>query len=450
MTSYPGASEIGCAQTDRTRRNVAPPPRPPLGRRCDRIPGAAGFTLMELLTVLVIISLLGGISAGVFQVIRRNVDLSATASRLEGLLIAARNTAISSGSPVEVVVSPASGTARAFAFEAVGEWSFEDTNGDVTHGVPFEPARLHGAGAGPGYLGRGVSLGGNGYVDCGNSPRFDLNAGLHFEAWIRLERPLGEENPRERSRSRGTRRIGTSRSGGSEPLGEVIVRKGDAFALGLTPDGGLEGGIGFSDRPGLYLVRTPPATVVPGRWTLVSMRFDGMALDLAADGIERSLELVGYVGVDPEDYPELPYVVPIDPAPLTLGSSTGSLAGALDEVRLRGMTEPPTFRVPPNQIVLGWKRHIWFDRRGHLDPRYHDGPLRLVVCEITADDRAATTDPKKTEVRVDFSVTFEEWKRKTGRQLDGLREEDEVARLEMRYQGRRRVEIVIDRIGTVR
>ncbi|HVR75540.1 MAG TPA: prepilin-type N-terminal cleavage/methylation domain-containing protein, partial [Planctomycetota bacterium] len=57
--------------------------------RSDRMP--AGFTLVELLTVIALVALIGGLGAGAYQVARRNYALLASAGRIQGILRAARN-----------------------------------------------------------------------------------------------------------------------------------------------------------------------------------------------------------------------------------------------------------------------------------------------------------------------------------------------------------------------
>jgi len=90
----------------------------------------SGFTIIELLVVIAIISLLAGLSAGAFLTARRNHRLAAAAGELQGLLRAARNTSVSSGTPSFVVVDPSTRRVWAQSFETAGEWSFESVGGD--------------------------------------------------------------------------------------------------------------------------------------------------------------------------------------------------------------------------------------------------------------------------------------------------------------------------------
>ncbi len=216
--------------------------------------------------------------------------------------------------------------------------------------------------------------------------------------------------------------------------------------LGVTPDGRLEGRVGRADESGSFRVQTRPFTIVPRRWTLVSMRFDGLDLRLAVDGMDRRTRIASIEGRDPKKYPP-PDSLHIVIEPLTIGSPRGSFRGLVDEVRLRGMVEPVEFEVPENQGILGWKKVIWFDKKGHLDSRYHDRPVRVIVHEIVPE---RDSSPGKTVLAFDFSRTFAEWAAFNGKDIEGLREEDMEERLIERLGGIRKKEILVDRIGVVR
>ncbi|MBI4585237.1 MAG: hypothetical protein HY717_14585 [Planctomycetes bacterium] len=393
---------------------------------------------MELLTVIAILAIIGGFSAGAYQYARRIYSLSAAASRAEGLLLSARHTAISWGIPVSVVVDPVSRSITAHAFESVGEWNFEESAGGSTSGVSGEPAELVGAEIVDGHVGKGVRLAEKSYVNCGSSSRFGLRAGLHVGAWISLEQPLAA--PLRADSARGTRRRRDALEAAEEHTAAVVA-KGKAFALGVTADGALEAAIGD------YRVRTAPATVQPGRWTLAACQYDGKSITLFADELEREAAPVGYEGLDPKEVPPPPSSIPADLEPLTIGSPRGSIAARVDEVRLRGLVDPVVFALDPAFKILGWRKIIRFNRRGHLDPRFHERPVRLVFYEETANPLLKEA---RTQAVVDFSLTFQEWVEKSGRELEGLREEDEEKKIEERLGGRRKVEIILDRIGSVR
>src|SRR5258705_331541 len=96
---------------------------------------ASGFTLVELLAVLAIISVVGGLSAGAFQLARRSYAFSASAARVEGIIRAARNAALENGAPSRAVIDAAKGEAVGYAFESVGEWGFEEAADGIALGA---------------------------------------------------------------------------------------------------------------------------------------------------------------------------------------------------------------------------------------------------------------------------------------------------------------------------
>lgn len=415
MTSHPGAIE----EIHETASVAAP-----VRARSERRNGWAGFTLLELLVVIALLTLLAGLGAGAYQMARRNYSLSAAASHVEGLLQAARNTAVSGGMPVRVVVDAPARTFTAHALENLGEWSFESDRGPLGDPVRLEGARY----VSEGYIGRAVDLGAGGYVDCGNSSRYDVRAGLHAEARVYPARPLSDPAPADPRR--GSRRT---------PTASTVLAKGEAYSLGITPDGALEGRIGD------YRVRTAPRVVLPGRWTRVTLRFDG-EVSLLADGIRRPALAADGETPGRSRRRDSPKSIPLDDGPLTIGSPAHSFPGRIDEVRLRGLVEPLQYHLDPTFSVLGWKKEIHFDDRGHLDSRFHERPVRIVLHE----GAAPTESPSRTRVAMDFSKTFREWVRSRGPGGEERTEDGEERRLEARLGDRQKVELVVDRIGTVR
>ena len=159
-----------------------------------------GFTILELLVVIALIAMLAGLSASAFMSARRNYGIAATAAEVQAILRAARNTSISSGSKSFVVIDPVKREVWAQSFETAGEWSFESE--DEGSGV-----RLLGGEHIEGRIGRGVSFRGTGgYADCGNSPKFDLRAGIVLEAWIRHEMVPAVRAPTAKRSSRSKRK----------------------------------------------------------------------------------------------------------------------------------------------------------------------------------------------------------------------------------------------------
>jgi len=84
-----------------------------------------GYTLIELLTVLMILSIIFGYSASFVQRFGEGQNISVAASQVSSVVRAARNFSRSSGLASRVHVDPDSGRVSAFGFENVASWDFE-------------------------------------------------------------------------------------------------------------------------------------------------------------------------------------------------------------------------------------------------------------------------------------------------------------------------------------
>jgi len=411
-----------------------------------------GFTILELLVVIALIAMLAGLSASAFMSARRNYGIAATAAEVQAILRAARNTSISSGSKSFVVIDPVKREVWAQSFETAGEWSFESE--DEGSGV-----RLLGGEHIEGRIGRGVSFRGTGgYADCGNSPKFDLRAGIVLEAWIRHEMvPAVREPTAKRSsrskRKKGPKLLGAGKSASDHGRSFVIIERADAFAFELTEYGALIGVVGD------YEIITEDDIVAPGRWVFVTMRYDGRKVTLSADGVERGAwPLGGGRRV------EVPEEIPRSEAPVTISSGDAPFPGAIDEVRIRGRAEKLVYQHGPELRILGWKRHVHFDRRGHLDASQHDGKVRIVLVELDDDQYQRIDGPedvKKTSKSgrrkdrssglPDFSLTFDDWLGSMSEDYWPEETEAEILwKLEnSRYRDVKKVVIEIDRLGVL-
>lgn len=400
-----------------------------------------GFTLTELLTVMALLALIGTLGAGAYQAAKRNYSLVASAGRIQALIQAARNTSIATGSPSFVIVDPVTRTVSAHAFERVGEWSFDEPEGDLSTTLSSRSYVNHGASPVPGKIGKALSFrSGGAYADCGAEARFDLRTGVLLEAWVQhdLTKPV---KPSAEDRGGKRVRLESARGAVRTETAAAIVRKEGAYFLGMTPSGALEGAVGE------YRARTVDGVVLPGRWVHVALRFDGKELELSVDGVPRPTRGARSGGpLTPGKEETLPRVAPVTPAPVTISAPDLPFPGEMDEVRISGNVEPLLYEYAPAEHIVGWKKIIHFDRLGHLDPRFHSEGVRLVLVELS-DEKGEGT--QKTIVATDYSLTFEEWlSRWDAPPL--IRQRVEEAKLEETYGKARRVAMEVDRLGVVK
>ena len=415
-----------------------------------------GYTILELMVVISIIALLGGLSIAAFQVTRRNYQLSSSASEIATCLRRMRNRAITKGIPLIATVDPTTRTISGRRIESLVEWSFEDARDDPEkHGTSSKRSyRTVGARIVPGRVGQGLAFDGPGaHVDCGERTAFEIRDGLSIEAWVRHERTRSVAPPIGERKKESRKRLRAKAKGRRDPSFTILAREG-AYFLGMTASGALEAGIGD------YLARTADGVVAPGRWTAVGLRFDAGRLSVQVDGVERDLKRHGPTGgpssTTGSGTPGPPARIPTSSENLTISSAGQPFPGAIDEVRIRGIREVSCFSYPEYQRIIGWKKEIHFDHRGHLDPAYHESGVRIVLVELDDEEPSSS----RTVVLTDYSLTFDEWverhhgaisavneRRKPGPELRG---EEQEAKIEQRYARNPKAVVEVDLLGVVR
>ncbi len=415
-----------------------------------------GFTLIELLVVLAIISLMAGLSIGAFREARRNYGLAASAGEIQSIFRRARNQSIANGTGSFVVVDPMNSSIWAQSFETMGEWSFEDGGAEDEGIAGYGGPRLVGGEYIDGRLGQGVSFrGAGGYMDCGYQASFDLSTGVVLEAWVRHDRRPALRQAFKggaTSARRSLRGKPAGGGGGLAPAYSIVEKKGSWF-LGMTPEGALEGHIGD------FQVITEDDVVPSGRWVFVSLRYDGVSLVLASDGVERRSDVLQGLGRKLGDRaaPVVPAAIPRNENPVMISAKDNSFPGDIDEVRLRGRSEKAVYSHPPFEKLIGWKKVIHFDRYGHLDPVFHEKNIRIVLVEVSDDHfaRQETLAAKKKSSRAQvdrFVQTFQEWLEDewSPDEMPDLIEEEEERDIEERvYSQARKKVIKIDTLGVV-
>ena len=334
------------------------------------------------------------------------------------------------------------------------EWSFGGGGAEDEGIAGYGGPRLVGGEYIDGRLGQGVSFrGAGGYMDCGYQASFDLSTGVVLEAWVRHDRRRALREAFKSETTSGRRSLGgKSAGGGLAPAYSIVEKKGSWF-LGMTPEGALEGHIGD------FQVITEDDVVPSGRWGFVSLRYDGVSLVLASDGVERRSDVLQGLGRKLGDRaaPVVPASIPRNENPVMISAKENSFPGDIDEVRLRGRSEKAVYSHPPFEKLIGWKKVIHFDRYGHLDPVFHEKNIRIVLVEVSDDHfaRQETLAAKKKSSRAQvdrFVQTFQEWLEDewSPDEMPDLVEEEEERDIEERvYSQARKKVIKIDTLGVV-
>lgn len=300
----------------------------------------AGFTLLELLVVIVILSMMLGLSAAAYWRTSRSFKEQGAASDLDVVLRQARNSAILANAPAFVEIDTVNRRVVPWAYRTVGLWHFENSNTYGKSTGAHHDAVLRGAEIfNDGKIGKCVMLKASGCVDVGAEPDFDCEDGGVLEAYIRP----------------------SSYSFGGD---NYIFCKKDAYDLRIGSGGILIGNAGNGN------VQAQNYHLVPGRWTKVAFAWDANSTRLLVDD--------GIVAIGPGSHP------PITENPLLIGHESASFIGLVDEVRVMTVVRGNALELPRtytlSHTATPWNA-IYFSGDGTLDIRHHAGPVSVMLTQ---------------------------------------------------------------------
>ena len=312
-----------------------------------------GVTLLELLTVLVIFSLLLGITASFMQGANKDLGVAAAANHAVGVLRVAHQQSRSSSSPSWIVLDTKQGRIFLLLKETVGEWHLEDmvtTGAFGKHGKPSGGASQ----AQVARVGKGIQLSG-GSINFGEVPVFMPDQGFSIEFWY-------------------LRRSGRGRG--------VLATIGDAVEIVSENDGHVEARIGTL-RVSSGQIRLPLDA-----WCYLQLLYSGREARLILNRREVQLASGRADWVRPG-------------ASFSVGGS--GFTGIVDEVRLGLILPRDEVALPAEvsitvegvQVPESGEVVIAFDSEGRLDPSVSPQPFSFIV-KSTADAKRITVGPGGT------------------------------------------------------
>ncbi|HLY10932.1 MAG TPA: LamG-like jellyroll fold domain-containing protein [Planctomycetota bacterium] len=298
--------------------------------------GSSGVTLLELLTVLVIFSLLLGLTVAFMQGANRDLGVSAAANHAVAVLRVAHQESRSSAAPSWVVLDAKQGRIYLLSKETVGEWHLEDL---VTTGAFGKDGKVNGGSLVIGRVGKGIQLSGSSTIAFGEVPTYTVDQGVSIEFWFL----------RRSSRGRG-----------------VLATIGDAVEIATETDGHIEAKVG-SLRVSSGEIHVPQEA-----WCHLQVLYSGRELKL----ILNRREVQSVAGKT-----ELP-------RGLAFAVGGSGFTGIVDEVRL-GLIIPREEYFLPSECSITFKEGtlvppsgemvIGFDAEGRLDPSVSPQPFSFTI-----------------------------------------------------------------------
>lgn len=294
------------------------------------------MTLLELLTVLVIFSLLLGITAAFMQGANRDLGVAAAANHAVGVLRVAHQESRSSAAPSWVVLDTKQNRIYLLSKETVGEWHLEDL---VTTGAFGKDGKVNSGNLVNGRIGKAIQLSASASIAFGDVPRYTVDQGISIELWF-------------------LRRSGRGRG--------VLASMGDAVEVAAEPDGHIEAKVGS------LRVSSGQIHVPNDAWCHLQVIYSGRELKL----ILNRREVQSALGKT-----ELP-------PGLTFTVGGSGFTGIVDEVRL-GLIIPREEYFLPNECSITFKEGtpipasgemvVEFDAEGRLDPSVTPQPFTFTI-----------------------------------------------------------------------
>ncbi len=327
------------------------------GRQSAKAPGS-GFTLMEVLVVMTIISVVLGISAGMLARAGRAGVLDGAARVTRVALQRARALSRTEGILSRVTLTPFNEkTGRRANIAAswsriAGSWHFDDTGPDLGLGGNQIFARIVGGSPCDGRVRGGVRLVAAGRISAPSileAPTHDPEHGFTIELDIKPD---------------GAGRVvafgGGTQSGVS------------SFAIHVDDDGSLSAFVTTQPEGYVAKLKTSPGVIEMGEWARVGLFYDGVDVALTAHGvIEARVQEVRLVEVPPD-------------GALTIGG----FSGIVDEVLYRTASEDEPFELEPGvDFKFTAPLTVRFDGEGRLNERFH---RERVTIQLTHEAKTAT------------------------------------------------------------
>ena len=315
----------------------------------------AGFTLIELILVMLILSIVVGGGLGVFASL--DTGKREAAGLVRNVLRTAQNTSIASQAPARVRIDPALGEIVPEVLEVVGTWHFERRPGSGNDG-----AGVMGGGNGmdggadegllyeDGYIGSCLSftdaLGRTASVPVHHDPAFNFRRGFSLECAVRYE-------------GSGGGRLLTIGSTLTLEVGRSLELRG-RFTAAKDQEGRYE-------RGSTVTVQSEPGALQPERWARVRLRYDRETFSLEVDGLVVA------------EIPETAEVWEVD-GPLLLSDERRPFPGSLDNLVIRAVVSEDAAKLPETvRFAPECARAVYFDAGGALDRQRHPEPARVVL-----------------------------------------------------------------------
>jgi prepilin-type N-terminal cleavage/methylation domain-containing protein len=278
---------------------------------------AGGFTLIEMLVVIALLSTLMALAAGAWLLSKKRFEAEGAAAQIEVTIRQARNNALFSGTPAFVEFDTERGEGKRprvipWGYQLVAMYHFEDGN-KQTSGGRGNRAFLNNCIGAEGKIGRAVATGYlrgrqgvRGYVECLPNPDYDCEDGGFLEAYIYMEFENGQP--------------------------QYVFRKPDCYALFVTGKGFLAG------RVGMQTAEADEFLLPLRRWMKVGMAWDHLSIRLMVQD--------AIVAVAEGDE------TPINDEPLFIGDPDGAILGRIDEARVLAAVRGQPFELPPNAKLV--------------------------------------------------------------------------------------------------
>jgi len=334
----------------------------PLNYRTSRICGpgktTAGLTLIELMAVVTLLSFIIGIGLGMFAGLDPGRQVAA--SLVQNALRSAHNSAIARGSSARVRIDGKAGRLSAEQVSVIGTWHFE---AEPIVGAFELDGAVHGMDRGyiddDGYQGRSLALDGQPEgawieIPVQTDPAYDFGAGFGLDFALRID---------------------ADRAAKLLDVGRVLlvgVRRGGVLEVAFMNEveedeasTALDQGVARAG--GKIVLRTPPGSLRPGRWTRIGVAYDRARFTITVDGVEVA---------------SLDEAAPVWRVehPLVIGGGQTTFPGSLDSLVISAVKVGQAIVLPEGvRLAAGTPDEVLFAAGGALDPRRHGAPVGVTL-----------------------------------------------------------------------